>query len=129
MDSNVFVRTFVRRDPVLHELLLAAHHVPEGDYCKKALSCTDKLILSPGEAVPGVAGVSGYLGRKVYGSSLKNEALMLSRTCARELPGCRLGWRRLRQFSEVLHGAKMRMHCPGVQDDATREQGAATRRS
>ena len=49
VDSNLFIQTFVHTDAVLDEILIAAQHVPEGEFYKNAFSCTDKLILSPGQ--------------------------------------------------------------------------------
>ena len=103
--TNVFVQAFVHTDPELDEILVAAQKVPEGEFYKKAFSCTDKRILSPGQAVPGVFDASGTLGRNVCGSSLKREAIMLSRSSAKEVPGSRLGWRRQREFSEAKGGS------------------------
>jgi hypothetical protein len=51
--TNLFVQAFVHTDPELDEILVAAQNVPEGEFYKKAFSCTDKLILSPGQAERG----------------------------------------------------------------------------
>ena len=102
--TNLFIQAFVHTNPELDEILVAAQNVPEGEFYKKAFSCTDKLILSPGQALPGVSDVSGTLGRNLCVPSLKREALILSRSSGQELPGSRLGWRRQRKFSEAKGG-------------------------
>jgi hypothetical protein len=108
VDSNHFIQRFVRLDPELNEILEDAKNVPGGEFLSNAFSLGDKSILSPGQTISGVTGVSGSLGRQVYtgahgGMSLKQEARILSCSTG-ELRGSRLGWKRTREFSEARGG-------------------------